>query len=298
MADSTSPLRILLVEDSEPDAELIVDHLRDDGLAVDARRVEDEESFSSALEEFPPDVILSDLSMPEFSGYRALELARRMKPETPFIFVSGTMGEEAAVEAVRSGAIDYVLKNGLARLPSSVRRALREAEERKARSSAEQNLVRGQRYEGLALLASGLSHDLRNVLQPISMGAAMLLEEDNEQVRKVGLLVQDCAQRGLDIVTSMLTFARGARTTMEKVKIAALLEGLGMLLRGSVPRNVSLVIERPSSDLEVEGNYTELQQCLLNLSLNALQAMPDGGTLELGATPFELDEKFFSTGEP
>ncbi len=298
MAAADSPMRILLVEDSELDAELIVDHLLGDGLAVDARRVEDEESFTSALHEFPPDVIISDLSMPEFSGYRALEVAQRVTPDTPFIFVSGTMGEEAAVEAVRSGATDYVLKHGLARLASSVRRALREAEDRKARSSAEQNLFRAQRYEGLALLASGLSHDLRNVLQPISMGARMLLEDSDQQVRKVGALVQDCAQRGLDIVTSMLTFARGARNTTEKVKVAALLEGLGLLLRGSVPRNVTLVIDRPSSDLEIEGNYTELQQCLLNLSLNALQAMPDGGTLELGATPFDLDHKFFIENEP
>jgi signal transduction histidine kinase len=297
MAAAGDPIRILLVEDSELDAELIVDHLLGDGLAVDARRIEDEASFASALEEFRPDVIISDLSMPQFSGYRALELARRTAPDIPFIFVSGTMGEEAAVEAVRSGATDYVLKHSMARLASSVRRALREAEDRKARSSAEQNLFRAQRYEGLALLASGLSHDLRNVLQPISMGAKMLLEENDEQVRKVGALVQDCAQRGLDIVTSMLTFARGARNTTEKVKVAALFEGLGYLLRGSVPRNVSLVIERPPSDLEIEGNYTELQQCLLNLSLNALQAMPDGGTLELGATLCELDHKFFMETE-
>ena len=298
MAAVDDHIRILLVEDSELDAELIVDHLAEDGLGVDARRVEDEESFSSALGEFTPHVIISDLSMPEFSGYRALELARGMAPDVPFIFVSGTMGEEAAVEAVRRGATDYVLKHSMTRLASSVRRALREAEDRNARSSAEKNLLRAQRYEGLALLASGLSHDLRNVLQPISMGASMLLEERDEQVRKVGMLVQDCAQRGLDIVTSMLTFARGARTSTERVKVAALLEGLALLLRGSIPRNVSLVIEHPSDDMEIDGNYTELQQCLLNLSLNALQAMPDGGTLELGALEAELDEKFFLEGEP
>jgi signal transduction histidine kinase len=298
MATADNHIRILLVEDSELDAELIVDHLRGEGLAVDARRVEDEESFSTELGEFKPHVIISDLTMPEFSGYRALELARREALDIPFIFVSGTMGEEAAVEAVRSGATDYVLKHSLTRLASSVRRALREAEDRNARSSAEKNLLRAQRYEGLALLASGLSHDLRNVLQPISMGATMLLDEQNEQVRKVGMLVQDCAQRGLDIVTSMLTFARGARTSTERVKVAALLEGLALLLRGSVPRNVSLVIEHPSDHMEIDGNYTELQQCLLNLSLNALQAMPDGGTLELGAVEAELDEKFFHEHEP
>jgi len=298
MAAPGTRIRVLLVEDSELDAELVVDEIREEGLAVDARRVENEPAFSAALGEFAPDIIISDLSMPDFSGYRALDLARQLAPEIPFIFVSGTMGEEAAVEAVRSGATDYVLKHDMARLSSSVRRALREAEERAARTHAEKNLLRAQRYEGLALLASGLSHDLRNVLQPIAMGASMLLEEGDEKAQKVGLLMRDCAQRGLDIVTSMLTFARGARTTIESVKVHTLLEGLALLLRGSVPRDVSLLIEPPQTDIEIDGNYTELQQCLLNLCLNALQAMPEGGRLQLAATSQDLDPQFFLDGEP
>jgi signal transduction histidine kinase len=290
-------IRVLIVEDSELDAELVVDQLLSDGLVVEWRRVDAEREFVAALDEIAPDVIISDLSMPDFSGYRALEIARKRVPETPFLFVSGTMGEEAAVEAVRSGATDYVLKHDMARLASSVRRALREAEERTARSHAEKSLLRAQRYEGLALLASGLSHDLRNVLQPITMGASMLLELDDARARKIGKLVQDCAERGLDIVTSMLTFARGARTTVERVKVRSLLEGLGLLLRGSTPRNVELELALPSEDLEIDGNYTELQQCLLNLCLNALQAMPDGGRLEIRAEREEIGEAFFTADE-
>jgi signal transduction histidine kinase len=292
-----APIRILIVEDSALDAELVIDELVGDGLVVEWRRVEAEPEFRAALDEIAPDVILSDLSMPDFSGYRALEIARERARDTPFLFVSGTMGEEAAVEAVRSGATDYVLKHNLARLSPSVRRALREAEERTARSHAEKSLLRAQRYEGLALLASGLSHDLRNVLQPITMGASMLLELDDERARKIGMLVQDCAERGLDIVTSMLTFARGARMTIERVKVRSLLEGLGLLLRGSTPRNVELELALPPDDLEIDGNYTELQQCLLNLCLNALQAMPDGGRLEIGAAPEDLAPAFFIENE-
>ena len=91
-----------------------------DGLAIESRRVEGEREFCAALVEFAPDIIISDLSMPDFSGYRALELARERVPDTPFLFVSGTMGEEAAVEAVRRGATDYVLKHNLARLRAVV----------------------------------------------------------------------------------------------------------------------------------------------------------------------------------
>lgn len=290
-------IRLLLVEDNELDAELIVDEIARGGFAIESRRVDSEREFEAALADFAPDIIISDLSMPSFSGYRALEIAREKAPDVPFLFVSGTMGEEAAVEAVRGGATDYVLKHNLARLPASFRRALREAEERRARTQAEASLLRAQRYEGLALLASGLSHDLRNVLQPITMGASMLLEIDDERAHKVGTLVKDCAARGLDIVHSMLTFARGTRAAIERVKVRALLEGLALLLRGSTPRNVELAIQLPAGDVEIDGNYTELQQCLLNLCLNALQAMPDGGRLEIAGGREELGEHFFEEGE-
>ena len=126
MVDANEPIRILLVEDSELDTELVLDELLLDGLSITSRRVENEFAFIDALENFAPDLIVSDLSMPDFSGYRALEIARRLKPRIPFMFVSGTMGEEAAVEALRGGATDYVLKHNLARLASAVRRALTE----------------------------------------------------------------------------------------------------------------------------------------------------------------------------
>ncbi|HVT31256.1 MAG TPA: response regulator [Rhodanobacteraceae bacterium] len=297
MREAQAPIRLLVVEDSELDAELIVAEIERGGFPIEWRRVDDERAFEAALTGFAPDVIVSDLSMPAFSGYRALEIAHAKVPDIPFLFVSGTMGEEAAVEAVRGGATDYVLKHNLARLPASFRRALREAEERRARAQAESSLLRAQRYEGLALLASGLSHDLRNVLQPITMGASMLFEIDDERAHKIGALVQDCASRGLDIIHSMLTFARGARVAVERVKMRTLLEGLTLLLRGSAPRNVELVIALPDSDIEIDGNYTELQQCLLNLCLNALQAMPEGGRLEIGGGREDLRDEFFQEGE-
>jgi len=136
----TEQLRILLVEDMAADAELQVHELKRAGLSVVHAIVESEKSFVDALREFAPDVILSDLSMPGFDGMAALALARERCPDTPFIFVSGTIGEESAIEALRSGATDYVLKNNLVRLSSTVERALREGKERVARREAEGEL--------------------------------------------------------------------------------------------------------------------------------------------------------------
>ena len=290
-------LRILLVEDEPLDAELILDELRKDGLVVDSLRVDDEAGFRAALGQFGADVVIADLSMPGFSGFRALEILRESDALLPFIFVSGTIGEDAAIKALKSGATDYLLKERLARLASAVRRAVEQARETAARTRAEKELMRAQRFESLAMLAGGLSHDLRNILQPLLLTADALKERDDEELHKHGQLVGDCAKRGLEMVASMLSFARGARMETERVRLSALFDALAMLLRGSVPRNIDLVLDKPDDDVVVEGNHTELQQCLLNLCLNALQAMPEGGCLKLSAEPATVDDSFFSEDE-
>jgi diguanylate cyclase (GGDEF)-like protein/PAS domain S-box-containing protein len=132
-----TPLRLLLVEDVALDAELEVRELKRAGMHVDHRLVDREEAFLAALADFAPDVIISDFSMPHFDGMAALALARENAPHVPFIFVSGTIGEEYAIRALKNGATDYVLKTNLVRLPAAVERALQDAKERAARVEAE-----------------------------------------------------------------------------------------------------------------------------------------------------------------
>src|SRR5688572_1839258 len=133
-------LRILLVEDVETDAELEVRELKRAGLRVAHQRVETEDSFRRAIQGFQPHLIISDFSMPQFDGMWALSLARELAPDVPFIFVSGTIGEEYAIRALKNGATDYVLKSNLVRLPASVERALQDNAERAARRKAELEL--------------------------------------------------------------------------------------------------------------------------------------------------------------
>jgi diguanylate cyclase (GGDEF)-like protein/PAS domain S-box-containing protein len=129
----TDPVRILLVEDVGNDAELVLRILRKSGLDCTGRRVETESDFRKQLVEFSPHVVLSDFSMPLFDGMSALAIARVDRPHIPFIFVSGTIGEEYAIQALKNGATDYVLKHDLGRLPPAVDRALQDA-----KSAAEQ----------------------------------------------------------------------------------------------------------------------------------------------------------------
>jgi signal transduction histidine kinase len=133
-------LQLVAVEDSETDAQIAARHLAKAGLDCVIHRVQTEREFASALHEIQPDLILSDFSLPEFDGLRALEIAVARAPETPFIFVSGTIGEERAIDALRRGATDYVLKTNLSRLSTAVERALREASLKAAQRQSERQL--------------------------------------------------------------------------------------------------------------------------------------------------------------
>ncbi|MGA9755340.1 MAG: PAS domain S-box protein [Desulfobaccales bacterium] len=129
-------LRILILEDLPSDVELMVYELREAEIAHTYRHVTDRENFLAALQNDPPDLILSDFHLPRFDGLEALALAQATCPDVPFIFVSGAMGEEVAIDAVKRGATDYVLKDRLPRLGPAVQRALREAEARRERRHA------------------------------------------------------------------------------------------------------------------------------------------------------------------
>src|ERR1700751_380328 len=139
-----SPLRILHLEDDSKDAELVQETLAIDGIRCHVTRVETEADFIASLEQSGFDLILQDYTLPSFAGLSALKIARQDWPRLPFIFVSGTLGEEVAIEALKMGATDYVFKTRLSRLAPSVRRALREARERTGQRKAKEALRRSE----------------------------------------------------------------------------------------------------------------------------------------------------------
>jgi CheY-like chemotaxis protein len=140
------PLRILSVEDDPKDTELIQDLLETEGIVCEMKRVDTETALLASIEQGGIDLILADYSLPTFDGISALKFAMKSCPDVPFIFVSGTLGEEVAIEALKIGATDYVLKTGLARLVPSVLRALREATQRAERKRAEESLRQSEAY--------------------------------------------------------------------------------------------------------------------------------------------------------
>ena len=167
------PIRVLFVEDEASEIELAAHQLRANDIAHVRQHVAAEGALRAALNDFNPTIILSDFSMPGFSGLRALEIARECAPEIPFVFVSGTIGEDRAIEALRRGAVDYVLKTNLARLGPVVRRALDEAAAKAFAKRQEREIAR---LTSVLRMLSGIN------------GAVVRIRERQELLKEVSRL--------------------------------------------------------------------------------------------------------------
>src|SRR6266478_5651604 len=182
------PLRILHLEDNATDAELIQGILETEGIVCDVTRVETQTDFFASIEHGGFDLILTDYTLPSFDGLSALKIAREKCPDVPFIFVSGTLGEEVAIEALKIGATDYILKQRLSRIVPSVHRALREAKERGERKRAEALLSEEKRL--LEMIAKGNSISmildalcrLVEELSEGSLASILLLDPDGNRL--------------------------------------------------------------------------------------------------------------------
>lgn len=135
-------LKILNLEDNQNDSDLIKEMLEDGSIECEITRVETEKDFLTACDSGDFDIVLADFNLPTYDGLSALEIAREKCPDLPFIFVSGKMGEETAIESLKSGATDYILKNNFKRLVPSIKRALREAELQTERKQKDEEMRR------------------------------------------------------------------------------------------------------------------------------------------------------------
>src|ERR1051325_6240543 len=213
-----------MLEDNPADAELNELTLRDGGLGFVIRRVERKVDFVRALEECPPDLILSDYALPTFDGLAALAIAREKCPDVPFLFVTGTMGEEVAIETLKNGATDYVLKTRLSRLVPPVHRALREAQERADRRRAERQLreshdqlralsahLQTVREEERTRIAREIHDELGQALTSVKMELLLLEEawtkdtagDPRKPLRRLAGLIDDSIQTVRKIATEL-----------------------------------------------------------------------------------------------
>lgn len=416
-----SKLHIVHVEDNENDRELVALSLRRHKIPAELVHVANEAQLRQALQRRDVDIILSDYTLPTFDGALALRIAKELRPETPFIYFSGTIGEEQAVESLKSGATDYAFKNRLDRLPAIIERALRETRQVIERRYAEEALrsseetfrqlvdnieevfwltdlgnttmlyvspayekiwgrtcrslyddpsswvnaihpedrerihhaaklrryagiyneeyriirpdgqmrwindrafpildasgapyrvagiatdiserkkleaqfLRSQRMESIGALAGGIAHDLNNTLTPILMSIEVLRQTHQDRQSQLILdTISTSARRGANMVKQLLTFARGTEVTHRALDVKKIVREVTGILGQMFPKSIRICTEIADDLWTTIGDATQLHQVLLNLCVNARDAMPTGGNLTIKVANFQVDENF------
>jgi len=273
-------LEVLIIEDCKADGELIVRELHRAGLNVSANQVSTASEFQEILKTTLPDLILADYNLGEWRGMDAIEMLRKESLDIPLILVSGTVGDETAVECIKQGASDYVLKDKLSRLPAAIHRALKEKRLRLERTEAEatlaskvEELARSNRdLEQFAYVAS---HDLQEPLRMVSAYTQLLGERYrgrlDEQADKYIQFATEGATRMQDLIHDLLTFSRVGRAEMA----LQMTDCNGVV--GQAVKNLQASIDETGSTVTwghlptLMANGPQLEQVFQNLITNAIK---------------------------
>ncbi|HWR20931.1 MAG TPA: response regulator [Verrucomicrobiae bacterium] len=291
------PLRLLHLEDDSVDAELVATTLVEGGIPCQSQVVDTRQAFVAALKECRMDLILADYSIPGFDGMTALTLARQHCPDVPFLFVSATIGEELAIDAMHHGATDYVLKQRLGRLVPSVQRALRELDDRAERKRAEEALRQSekqfrqsQKMEAVGRLAGGIAHDFNNLLTVIMGYSQVLLTELGPQHPLRGKIDETlkAGERAATLIRQLLTFSSKQSLDPKILSLNTAVTSLESLLRRLIGEHIQLVCRLDPTHARLKADQSQLEQVLANLVVNARDAMPSGGTLTIETAQVEL----------
>lgn len=292
-----TPLRLLHLEDNPVDAELITTTLMEGNIPCESQLVDTRQAFVAALKEGRMDLILADYSIPGFDGMTALTLARQHCPDVPFLFVSATIGEELAIDAMHQGATDYVLKQRLGRLVPSVQRALRELDDRAERKRAEEALRQSekqfrqsQKMEAVGRLAGGIAHDFNNLLTVIMGYSQVLLTELGPQHPLRGKIEETlkAGERAATLIRQLLTFSSKQSLDPKILSLNSAVTSLESLLRRLIGEDIHLVSTLDPTNGRLRADQAQLEQVLVNLVVNARDAMPKGGTLTIETAQVDL----------
>jgi signal transduction histidine kinase len=278
------PLRVLLAEDSEDDAFLVSRELRRGGFVLALERVQTREAMTAALAGGIFDIVISDYSMPTFDALGALATLKESGLDLPFIVVSGTVGEDSAVTALKAGAHDFIVKGNLARLLPAIERELREAGLRAERRKMEAQLMTSDRLASVGMLAAGVAHEINNPLAAV-MANLYVVREVLEELQTLNEGVRDAAEAAADamtaaervrqIVRDVKIFSRGAEERQVAVDVHRVLDSTVRMALNDT-RHRARLVKRFDRITAVLGSEARLGQVFLNLVVNAAQAIPQG----------------------
>lgn len=289
--------KILLLDADAAAAARLVALLRSTDLSLDLRQLteDDAQRFASELQSFQPDLVIAESAFSDLGALRALELTRS-HATAPLLYCCEHVDDAFAAQALRAGAVDCIRKSEPQRLAAAVELALRRAAERRVHARVERELIQAQRYESLPTLLSALAHDLRNVLQPLMFAGIVLRKSEDPALQRLHETLDNTAQKGLDIVSSMMAFCK-SDAAEDDLNVPALLRSLRLLLPKKVTRGVDVSFDSSLGVISCRLNQSEIEQCLLTLGLSAIRAMPQGGTLRFSIDHTRLEAQALVEGE-
>jgi len=291
-------LRALIVEDNENDALLLLDELKLHGYDVTHKRVQTHGDMQVALTASGWDVVFSDYSMPAFSATAALETLKDSGLDLPFIIISGTIGEETAVTALKSGAHDFLMKGRLARLVPALERELREFNQRRERARLEEQLRQAQKLEAVGRLAGGIAHDFNNILTTIAGYSEMVLEQIGPDKPISGDLmeIRKATDRAAQLTRQLLAFSRQQVLRVVDVDVNEVVWGMRGMLQRLIGEDIVVEITLTEELGPIRADRIQLEQVLMNVAGNARDAMPDGGRFVIETAPAKADDIVALTG--
>ncbi len=292
-AGSAPRPRILLVEDNPGDTRLVLEALNEKCLDLPGFDLDSvgtlEKAFGRIGREHI-DLVLLDLSLPDAQGLSTIRRFHTFAPDIPVIVLTGTNDEETAIEALHTGAQDYIVKDEIqARsLRRSIRYALERASERK---KFESQLVQSQKMEALGRLAGGVAHDFNNLLT-IIVGHAELLMSDfpkDSPARQNMVPIVKAAHRAASLTRQLLAFSRKQVIRPQILDVGSIIIEVGKMLRRLVNENIEIRVDVEPGLGNVNADPTQIEQVIMNLAVNARDAMPSGGTLTINASNTLVD---------
>jgi two-component system cell cycle sensor histidine kinase/response regulator CckA len=290
----TIPLRALIIEDSQNDCDLLLSMLSRGGYDVAHKRVCSAATLGSLLEEGKWDIVISDYSMPGFKGTDALAMVRNKGLDVPFLFFSGTIGEEIAVNAMRAGARDYVIKGKAARLLPAIQRELHEADVRRERRQMEQRMRQLEKFEALGKLAGGVAHDFNNVIGAIMGWAELGLDRVTSESPEAKLFrnIREQAERAGALSRQLLAYARRQVLEPKNIDLNQMVNETGILLEKTLGEQIEVKIVLARDLQTTRADPSQIEQVIMNLCFNARDAMPNGGQLLIETRNVDLDSQF------
>jgi signal transduction histidine kinase len=289
-----SPLHILHLEDDQNDAELIQDALEKDGIISTITRVQTRDNFVSALDGGRIDLIFSDFALPAFDGVSATEIVRTRWPSIPLILVSGSLDENLAITSFKSGATDCVPKNDLSRLAPAVRRAMREVEEGAERQRLQLQVIEAQKMEVISQLSSGVAHDFNNILA-IIVGYSDLISLNlsaESSLQKYVEEIRHASNRAAGLTRQLLVFSRKELVRPIVIDLNEAVRDLEIMLRRLINAKIRVTFISGEQIGHVKADTGHIGQLLLNLILNARDAMPQGGEVTVETSDVTFDKNY------